>query len=635
MFYIKKIMTAMLLMCISITSQQKDSLKTLQLDEVVISANRINTLLSKVGSAITIIDSTEIEHSKKQTVLDILKNEYGLYFTQQGGPGKLANIYLRGDNPGHTLVLLDGVEINMANDPVNTFDFANLPLDNVERIEVLRGPQSTLYGSEALSGVINILTKEGLGKPKFFLTAEGGSYNTYKGSIGSSGAFGKLNYFANLIRYKTDGFSSAGVKYGATEKDGAENYSASGKIGYEALENLNFNLSYNFQKADADLDQFGGMFGDDPSYTGKSEEQLVRFETKYSGLKAGINFSRNIRKYYFDVFPNSFSKSWYDGKKYKADLQYDLSLNDNHIMTLGAEHEIEQAISDYLYADYVSAFPQKQNNTSGIYLQDKLDFNFGLTLSTGVRFDYNQKFKDVFTFRFAPSYFNEPSGIKIRGSIGNAFKTPSLFNLFDPLYGNAELKPEKSLGWDAGVEKYFYKENISAGINYFNNKFKDLYGLDQNFKMMNTGEAYIQGVELFSLIKLSNDLNVKVNYTFLDSKDETNYSDSANMNLKMNKPLLRRPKHKAGLFVDYTFFNQLNANVEVIYVGKRDDIFFSTQNERTTLADYTLLNVSASYKYEFAEIYVKGENLLNKDYEEIYGFGTAKRSGYAGLKINL
>ncbi|HKB85203.1 MAG TPA: TonB-dependent receptor plug domain-containing protein, partial [Ignavibacteriaceae bacterium] len=163
------------------------------MSDVVVTATRTETPLIELANSITIIDSAEIAESKKNNVMDLLKDEYGVDIVQQGGPGKLANVLIRGGNAEHTLVLLDGIEMNMPSDPGNTFDFSNLLTDNIQRIEILRGPQSTMYGSDALAGVINIITKTGTKGNKYFLSGEGGTYNTYKFNGGLNGTYDILN----------------------------------------------------------------------------------------------------------------------------------------------------------------------------------------------------------------------------------------------------------------------------------------------------------------------------------------------------------------------------------------------------------------------------------------------------------
>ena len=192
-----------------------------QLAEVVISANRYETSLINTASSVTVITAQDLALSKKTNLFDLLKGETGISLTQSGGPGKLTTLNIRGGNPSHTLVIIDGIEMNMPSDPGTVYDFANLPLANIERIEILRGPQSTLYGSDAMAGVINIYTKKSTGEPGYFINAEAGTYKTFNGSGGLSGTLNFFDYNFTLSGMSTEGFSSASEKYGNTEKDGA------------------------------------------------------------------------------------------------------------------------------------------------------------------------------------------------------------------------------------------------------------------------------------------------------------------------------------------------------------------------------------------------------------------------------
>src|ERR1035437_2727867 len=247
---------------------------------LLISAESI--IVIELANSITIIYSAEISRRNKTSVFDLLKDEYGISFTQQGGANKLSSISIRGSNSNHTFVLIDGVEVNMASYPGNSYDFSFLSPDNVERIEVLRGPQSTLYGSNAMAGVINIITKKGSGRPKFLVEGEGGSYGTYRGVAGLNGSIDMFNYSVSVSRLKTMGFSSASSRYGNTEKDGSDNNNLSSRFGLDLSDNFNLNFFYRFSKGSSDLDQWGGLHGDDSTYVSNMEEYELKGETELS-----------------------------------------------------------------------------------------------------------------------------------------------------------------------------------------------------------------------------------------------------------------------------------------------------------------------------------------------------------------
>lgn len=623
--------------------QKDDSTGFYKLSDVVVTATRTETPLIELASSITVIDSAEIANSKKDNVIDLLRDEYGVDVVQQGGPGKLANVLIRGGNAAHTLVLLDGIEMNMPSDPGNTYDFSSLLTDNIQRIEILRGPQSTLYGSDALAGVINIITKSGTKGNKFFLSGEGGTYNTYKFNGAFNGAYENLDYQINLSRMKTDGFSSASARYGNTEKDGAANFSGSLKTGYSIYKNFRLDFFYQHSAADADLDQFGGQFGDDPTYLFKMEENSLRFESLFSNEKntwngkAGVSYMRNVRKYSFDSTAiNPFaSNSLYDGKKVKIDIQNTFNLSKPLSFTAGIEHEKETAFSNYFEyhtnATLESTFPSKNTTTLGMFIEEQSNISDMFFVNLGVRYDHHNRFGDAATYRAAPAFVIWATGTKLKATYGTGFKSPSLYNLFDPFTGNEQLKPEKSTGWDAGIEQYLWSNKITAGVTYFNNNFENLFGFDSNYKTININKSQSRGVEAYVTLRPLDGLNLKINYTNTRTRDLSENSPDKNL------PLLRRPEHKGVFSINYSFLDKFDTYLDAIFVGSRDDkVFSGGQVNRIKLDSYVLINVAASYDiFSYLRIYARADNVSDTYYEEVYGYATPGLSFYGGFKLKL
>lgn len=634
--------------------QKTDSTGYYKLSDVVITATKTPANTLELANSISIIDSAQISNSNANSVFDVLKNETGISFTRQGGNGTLSNLYIRGANSSHTLVLIDGVEVNLTNDPSGVYDFSALPIDNIERIEVLRGPQSTLYGSDALAGVINIISKKGSGSPQFSLLTEAGSYNSYKALFGLNGSIQKLNYSASFSRSQSDGYSVASEKYGNTESDGYFFNNFSALVGYSISETAEINFYTRYLKSESDNDQFGGEFGDDPTYVTNQEEFSIRGEGKLKlfdevwNQKLGLTFFRNVRNNSYDTsaasinypfYVNDYSWAHYDGRKYKIDWQNDFQLSKSNLLTAGLEFEIEESASEYYAFNYVpdpfspdieSVIPMNDAKTFGVYIQDQLKFENSLFVTLGARLDDHSKFGSQFTYKIAPSYMHWETGTKIKATIGTGFKAPSLYYLYDPAYGNENLNPEESFGWDFGLEQYFFSQNLTLGVTYFYNKFTDMFGFDYvTFKTINIKEAITKGFEAYIEVKPSDELNIKVNYTYTDARDISPESSD------FNKKLLRRPENKAGLFASYSFIPKANLTAEVIWVGIREDINFSTY-ERTELKEYVLLNLAAHYDvFDFLRLQVRVENLLDTDYEEVYGYGTAGLSFYGGIKLSL
>ena len=621
-----------------------DSSKIYKLSDVVVSATKTRQSELEIASSVTVIDSNQIADKENQSIFSLLRNVYGLSLSQQGAPGSLAYVYMRGGGSDQTLVVIDGVEMNMPNDPSNTFDFADLPVDNLQKVEVLRGPQSTLYGSDALAGVIDLITKKGYGKPKFFLKADGGAYSTFRGMTGVHGSYKALNYSLTLSRLISKGFSSASSKYGNTEKDGTSNYYFSSRIGADISNNFSLNLFTRYTKSKTDFDQHGGLHGDDPTYIYNLEQGSYRLEGDLSLFKGkwnqkfGVSFLRNIRKYSFDstLYNPAFSNSIYDGKKIKIDWQSDFRLNKQNTITLGAETEKELATSKYYYNSFYSGitnsvFPENSEVTSGVFLQEQLKLGESFFNTVGIRYDNHGRFGSVVTYKIAPAYIFWQTGTKIRATYGTGFKTPSLFYLFDPAYGNPNLNPERSYGWDAGIEQYFWGQGLKIGATYFSNEFTDLFGFDSNFKTVNIDKAKSNGIEFYVIGKFSKSIKLNLNYTYTNTKDlSLNSSDNG-------KPLLRRPQNKIGFNLNYNFNKQSNLDLEIVYVGKREDKDFSTYPAtRVTLGSYTIVNLAGSYSLtQNLSLFGRINNLFNKYYEEILGYATPGFSAYGGIKINF
>ncbi|NWG29636.1 MAG: TonB-dependent receptor, partial [Ignavibacteriaceae bacterium] len=627
--------------------QKTDSSSYYKLSDVVITATRTSSNTLELANSISIIDSSEISNKNSFNTFDVLKNDYGMSFSQQGTKASVSNVYIRGANSSHTLVLIDGVEVNLPSDPSNFYNFFSLPTENMCRIEVLRGPQSTLYGSNALAGVINIISAQGTAKPVSSISIEGGSYNTFKGTLSSLGKLDKFNYSVALSRIKSDAYSAASEKYGNTENDKYQLDNINSILGYEFSDNFKTDFVIRYNKSNSDFDQSFGSpeFWDDPTYVFDQEEFFIRGQGKLNladnkwDQKFGITYFSNVREYSFDSSAASFysSTSNYNGKKYKADWQNDFQFFKNNLITAGVDFESEEMESEYyLFSsfnppDYASIIPKTNVNTFGIYLQDQFKAGESFFGTIGVRLDNNSQFGNAFTYRIAPAYMFWQTGTKLKATFGTGFKAPSLFYLYDPLYGNTELNPEKSLGWDAGVEQFFWSEGFSIGATYFFNKFDDMFGFDPiTFQTVNINKAETKGVEVFTKAVLMDGLEAKANYTYTNAKDKSENTPD------YDKQLVRRPEHKTGLFLSYSFNELTNANIEFIYVGEREEPDFINYPSRIIMPDYFLINLAAHYDvFSFLRLQGRIENLLDKQYEEIYGYGTAGLSVYGGISLKL
>ncbi|MCL6098181.1 MAG: TonB-dependent receptor, partial [Bacteroidetes bacterium] len=334
--------------------------------------------------------------------------------------------------------------------------------------------------------------------------------------------------------------------------------------------------------------------------------------------------------------PTTSSDALNNGQRTKLDWQNNLRFVDHNLVTFGVESSTEKSNSSYLstsdYGPYDSFSPEQSVRTTGLYLQDQLDVDQSLFVTAGLRYDNNQKFGGVTTFRIAPAYFIHTTETKLKFSYGTGFKAPSLFDLFDPLFGNPDLNPEKSKGWDAGIEQFLLNGKISLGLTYFNLRFENMFGYDENYKTINIAKASSHGIEVTANVKNFARLNINASYTYTETNNDYNLSSD------FNQPLLRRPKDQFELNVNWNATEKFDLNLETHYVGKRWDKDFTDMYNpvRVEMPDYILFNLAASYKlFDYLELNAQIKNLFDKQYEEVLYYGTLGRSLYAGLSLTF
>jgi vitamin B12 transporter len=635
------LLIALFMLLISIPLSLSAQEKEVTLEKVVVTATRVETPIEEIASSITIISSNEMERKQKATVLEVLKGIPGLDVVQTGGVGSNTSIFLRGANSEHTLVMIDGVEVNDPISPGRSYDFAHLTVDNIERIEILRGPQSTLYGSDAMGGVIHIITKKGEGKPKFYLSAEGGSFTTFRETAGVRGGNKWVNYSLGISRFDTEGISAANKKDGNYERDGYENTSLSARLGFKPMDNLDIDFILRYVNTKTELDNFGGVGGDDPNNIAKSKQFLFKTQVGLSlfeniwlqKLGFAINdHDREIKNKKDPQHPFDYEKGHFDGEFLKFDWQHTLNLHKTNALTFGFEYEEEKGKSKYywesLWGPGLSLFPKEKAKIKGYYIQDQIRLWERFFTTIGVRIDDNSRFGTETTYRIAPAYLIKETDTKIKGTFGTGFKAPTLYQLFAPAtlwgpIGNKDLKPEKSKGWDFGIEQDLLKHKVSLGATYFRNDFKDLIDFDFSKGYVNIAKAKTEGIELFASVKPIDNLTARINYTYTDTEDK-----------KTDKPLLRRPRNKMGFDLNYHFLDKGNVNLGAIYVGKRDD--WKPYPVRGRIGGYTLVNLAASYDItKNFQIFGRVDNLFDKDYVEVSGYGTPGLSFLGGIKLSF
>jgi len=613
--------------------------------EIVVTANRLETPAKEVASSVTIITREDLEKMKKSTVLEVMREVLGVTIIQNGGTGAAASMSIRGANSEHTLVLMDGVELNDPISPSRSYDLAHLILDNIERIEILRGPQSTLYGSDAIGGVVNIITNKGLGKPRFSLSSYGGSYKTFSTQAGIRGSTEKINYSLGLSHVSTQGISAASTAYpGNEEEDSYQNLTFSGRMGFSPWDNMEIDLVLRSINTEADIDNFGGANGDDPNNRQDYKSLFLKGQLRTLLLnnrweqRLSISLIHNDRQH--ENLPDAShpfdsEEGRFKSKMFKIDWQNNLFLHETNTLTFGVNHQQEQGESEYhfkgLWGPYSSLFPLQQAHLTGIYLQDQIRLAHRFFATAGVRLDSHSQFGWALTYRLAPAYFIEKTGTKFKATLGTGFKSPSLYQLYAPAtsfgpIGNRDLKPEKSTGWDAGIEQFLLDERVFLGVTYFHNDYRGLIDFDFLQGYCNIGKAESKGAELYLQAEPRDRLRLRASYTRLEAKDKDT-----------GTPLLRRPEHKFTASLNYNLLNRGNIRISYIYIGKRDDKDFATwPYPQITLPGYNLLNAAFSFDLSTnIQIFVRLDNLFNVEYENILGYGTPGFSAFGGVSLDF
>ncbi|MBM4033194.1 MAG: TonB-dependent receptor [Planctomycetes bacterium] len=616
-------------------AEAQDKTKEEEPQEVVVTATRIETPYEQVGSSVTVISRQEIERRRQTMVAELLRAVPGLDVVRTGTKGGETAVFIRGAKSDHTLVLIDGVEMNDPMSPGRSFDWAHLTTDNVERIEVIRGPQSTVYGSDAIGGVINIITRRGKGPPTVTLTSEAGSHYTFREGLSVLGATPLFNYAVAASRFDTKGISSAAREDGNFEHDGYRNTTFSAKLGFNPAENFAVDIIARCIDTWAELDNSFGVM-DDPNYTARTRQHFLRAQgrlTLFDGLweqRFGVSYTDHHRAYRNRPDPahvGEFERGSFDGDILRFDWQHNLHLSETNTLTFGFETEEERGKSRYASQWGPSPFPEESARTNSFYVQDQFSIGDRFFAVVGARYDDHERFGSKWTYRAAPTYIIKETGTRLKASYGTGFKAPSLFQLYAPFFGNPNLQPEESKGWDLGAEQQLLGGLLTLDATYFRNKFKNL--IDYSFvtsSYFNVGEAEAKGVELGATVRPCDNLFIRASYTHTDTEDKAT-----------GQKLLRRPEHKAALEANYRLLKRTNLNLSAAYVGRRKDIDArGWPATRVTLDDYLLVNLAVSHDInDNVQVFGRIENLLDAHYHEVTGYGALGIGFFVGLRATF
>ncbi|MAN74706.1 MAG: TonB-dependent receptor [Henriciella sp.] len=584
-----------------------------RLGPVVVEGSRLDQTATEVGSSVSIISEEDLEQLNLDFALDAVATAPGVTINQNGAFGGSASVRIRGASSGQTLVLIDGVPVGDPSTTDGSFNFAYLDTANIERIEILKGPQSTLWGSDAIGGVVSLTTKQpepGFGGSAF---AEYGSFNTLRGGASVEGANDTGDFRLSATGISTDGISKADEDNGNTEDDAYDSTTLSAKGGLNLPNKARLEATVLYNDAESEYDSYSGgaqgnvADGDEvtqnETLSGNVSLELPLLDDRFENLFL-VGYSDITRENFTDGAQSYFA----EGDRTLYRYQGTFNINDMNTLSFGAEREETTANDEDAALDSLFALYELKPVES-------------LTLTAGVRNDDDNRFGSETTARVAAAW-NPTDQVTVRSSWGQGFKAPSLYQttyictfcgLTEP---NRDLKPETSEAFDIGVDWRSSDGRVEAGVTYFDQDTENLIDFSYTAGYDNIAQVESKGVELFAGYVLTDWLSVNGNYTYIDAEDGD------------GNELTRLPEHSGNVSLSVDPDGPFSGAVLVRYNGDE------ANTNGTTLDGWTRVDLTGRYALnESVELYGRVENLFDEDYQQILGYGTPGLSGSVGLRL--
>jgi len=621
-----------------------------RLPELVVTADRISESLDRTGSSISVVSGETVATSNPGSLVDALRSVPGLDISENGGPGGTANVRIRGGNSGQALVMIDGIRVNDPTAASGDFEFAMFTPSAIERIEVLKGPQSALYGSDAMTGVINVITKKGSGPAQFNVRTEAGSYGTAVTQGSLTGSNGPWSYAFTGGGQHSNGFSRYGyripaleARYPNLERDGFDRLGGSARIGYDAGEGIRLESGIVSSFTRSAYDAGTGTLPDTPSAATRLLETVYGRATvdtfggilSHSVTVSNTHTERSFNDvtYRTNTLPQNTTSiiSDYNGNSLGAEYQATLKLGAFGSLIYGAKTQSETAQT---YTTAMLPLPgaltpvlAKRQDTNSAFALWSVPVGERLNLTLGGRVDDVVDVARFETWRATAAYTISETGTKFHSSAGTGAKAPTLFQLYDRMYGNATLTPETSFGYDAGIDQSLFDGRVRLSVTGFANDLNNLINFvsfatptpsGQTQGYVNVARAETSGLEVGAdVIILPGLVKLNAAYTYLHAQDLGN-----------DTVLARRPKNFARFALTITPTERWMIEPRVTTVSKR----FSSANQVGQVDAYTRVDLYSEYRLDANwKVFARGENLLNEHFQEVLNFGTTGPAAYAGF----
>ena len=599
-------------------------------------------------SAIEVFTNQDLDIRKVRTVTEALRLSQGTVVQSNGGPGTQATVRIRGGASNQTLVVLDGAIMNSGT--VGSFNFGPLTTDNFESIEILRGAQSMVWGSDAMGGVVNIRTKRGEGPFRAGGFVEYGSFNTLREGLTVSGQHGLVDLSMALSRWDAAGFSAINYREGATERDSFRNWQASSRLGIDLPWDGRFDVNLRWWNSDTAIDSsFGPSDVIDASNDSNGlvlsaiwEQPITDWYSHVLTLARAKESSpfdpgvaqRNLSTGFVSV--PSGGKSDTRVRSNRLETQHNFQLLDFVTLNLGYQFREQLGKND-------TGLSEKIVSSHSGFAQFQVNVFERLFATAGFRHDRYNTFGDATTYRLTAAYIVKETDTKVRTSYATGFRAPNINELFFPDFGNPDLDPEKSKSFDVAIDQFLFAKRVKLSVGYFWNRYKDLIETVQNlgvcgvgpfgtnFCPVNVSKARTRGWETSASLVLAQDLPYMKLLDIL-----AQYTYTSTRNLDTNRRLARVPVDQVNIRIHYQPIDPVNVVVDFRWVGSQFNQPSTAENDSQRVPSFKVVNLAMSYDVtKQIEVYTRVDNLFNEKYEEVLFFGTPVRSIFGGIRVQF